>query len=169
MKLKIKDLFAVAFAGALVIIAQTTTAQTWQTVDSFQYAPGYLRPPRKSPATPAGSSLPPVASRKAWLGSPSTTRPLRGAVQKSADGGSTWAYPITCSPPFPPVVGESPPTPSATFTPSAGRAGARSASSARALTAANTWQHIDNFGTAGYSYSPKAFRPIPPATSMSLE
>ena len=38
MNMQIKHLFRAGLAGALVFIAQTTTAQGWQTVDDFQYA-----------------------------------------------------------------------------------------------------------------------------------
>ena len=87
MKIQMKHPFAVAFAGALVLITQTASAQTWQTVDDYQYVAGQGTFNAGLTVAPSGVIFGSGYGYDASGGS-------HGLVMGSADGGNTWSAPL---------------------------------------------------------------------------
>lgn len=83
-----KQLFSALLGSTLVLLAQTTIAQTWQTVDDFQYVAG-------QDAGNAGLALAPngtlFAAGWAFDGPTGVGHAL---VMASTDGGTTWSAPL---------------------------------------------------------------------------
>ena len=71
---------------AAMMLTLPASAQTWQTVDQYQYAPGVAAENFGLAAAPSG-----VIYACGWAGD-GTTR--HGLVMASADGGTTWSAPL---------------------------------------------------------------------------
>ena len=74
-----------ALAGAAALLTQTSFAQTWQTVDDFQYAPGFDSEALAITKDPAGNLY---AAGYATVDAHFNQDAM---VMKSSDGGATWS------------------------------------------------------------------------------
>jgi hypothetical protein len=86
--MKTKHLFTAGMAGAFVLIAHTASAQTWQTVDDYQYFPGGQGTANYGlTVAPSGNIFGSGYGYDAFGGS-------HALVMGSADGGNTWSAPL---------------------------------------------------------------------------
>ena len=76
-----------ALFGAAAILAQTGLAQTWQTVDDFQYAAGKA-------AVAVGLAKDPSGTIYAAGWAKDTNGTMHALTMKSADAGATWSNPV---------------------------------------------------------------------------
>jgi BNR repeat-like domain len=74
-------------AGAAALLIHTATAQTWQTVDTFQYVAGRIAQPGAAAADSQGNIY--VAGYAADAAQPYYSR--HGITRRSTDQGQTWA------------------------------------------------------------------------------
>src|SRR5207247_4299915 len=74
-------------SAALALFTHTTFAQTWQTVDDFQYAPGY-------DAGNGGLAFAPNGTLFACGDGTDASGVDHALVMASADGGNTWSAPL---------------------------------------------------------------------------
>jgi hypothetical protein len=85
--MKLRILCAATLGGALALINQTTNAQTWHTVDTYQYVPGLGSGNFGLTVAPSG-----VVFASGW--GDDGVNGDHGLVRASADGGTTWSGPL---------------------------------------------------------------------------
>jgi hypothetical protein len=87
MKDKIMSGFRAALSGSVALFTYSMFAQTWQTIDDFQYAPG-------QEAEADGLDVAPNGTLFACGDATDALEISHGLVMASADGGITWSAPL---------------------------------------------------------------------------